>query len=208
MTKSINHALTALVLLLCASAVQAAPITYTFNGYMGGSLNGNYFSYAAFEINLLADSEAAWVWGGSEPGWPIYENFSLPGNSWIEIDGVGSATFIQPLWMFARTGGPYAGYPAIAVLNPLAPNEPFPFVGYDDALLGYDLSSSVSANWTTLGFAGFASVPLGTDQGNLLINYSDSFGFSAALVPAPAAVWLFVSGLCMLARVRRSRALP
>jgi len=205
MNRSIKHTLTALMLFWCTSAVDAAPVTYTFSGYMGGSLNGNYFSYAAFEINLLADSETAWVWGGSEPGWPIYENYSLPGNSWIDIDGIGSATFSQSLWMFARTGDPYVNYPSVAVLNPLAPNEPFPFVGYDDALLGYDLSTSVAASWTTLGFVGIATVPLGTDQGNLLINYSDTFSFSATVVPVPAAAWLLGSALGVLGWMRRKQ---
>ncbi len=205
MKGSIQHALAALILFSCASAVEALPITYTFGGYMTGSLNGNGFTQAAFEINLQADSEAAWVWGGSEPGWPIYENFSLPGASWIEIDGIGSATFIQPLWMFARTGDPYAGYSAIAVLNPLAVNDPFPFVGYDDALLGYDLSTSISASWALPQFVGVATVPLGTDQGHLLIDFSHTLSFSASVVPVPAAVWLFGSAIGLLGWIRRKQ---
>jgi len=188
----------AVLLILFVSAATALPISYTLSGYMTGSLGENNFSNAAFELNIDSDTDRIWVWVNSEPGWPIYESFSNPGEASIHIEGIGSTVFAQPLLLFSRWGDPYTYIEHVLILNGLDSFGSAPFVAENEALSGYDLSTNISASWTNIpGSIGFTDVPLQTAAGDLSFS-SDTYSFNATLVPVPAATWLFGSALALL----------
>ena len=120
-----KRVLLAFVLSAFAVTVHAAPIQYTYSGQMWGSLGGTDFSGAAFELNVNADTDGIWIWGGSEPGWPVYQNLAAAGSSTITIEGLGTSRFILGLILFARSGDPYPDSPVVGIVNPAAANDPF-----------------------------------------------------------------------------------
>lgn len=194
------------VLLLTASIVaNAAPVTYTFSGTATGSLGGAGFSSAEFVVSLEWLTEGITIFSGSQPGLPIYQNLvptPFLGSATIDIAGIGATSFTQSMLMVAQTGDYYACSNCVAITNALAPAEAFPFVASNDAFIGYDLSTSISASWASPTHVGAASVALNTVAGDLLIDYSETTSFMATVVPIPAAVWLFGSALAGLGWMR------
>ena len=198
-----SHSFCALLLLLGSQVAMAVPIEYRFTGNIFGSLDGVDFGYTSYELTLTADSDYVWVWGGSEPGYPIYQNLSAPGDAVIDIAGVGQLTFIQGLLLVAQSGAPYTGCEdCIGILDAKAPGGAFIFLASDPTLVGHDLTTSVAEVTTNrYGTTSFGPALL-TDGGQLVANV-DTFTFSAATVPVPAAAWLFASALGLAAWLRR-----
>lgn len=179
---------------LCAvggiSAAQAVPITMTHSatGTLTGTLDGTAFTTSEFTITALADTDDV-------------TGIILPHlSATIEIDGVGTYTFLDQTRSFANAFG------IIGFSRGL--NGADLFNGPVDAQNIWDLMSDTARSGTGILFQ-WVSPPVQTSGGVLAFDFQIGVGagFTAQLqpaaVPLPAGVVLLIGGLGALGVLRR-----
>ena len=179
-----------------ANPARAVPISYTFEGVGTGSLGGTAFTSEQFTISVSADTDLVVV---PFPGSSLSRTENLAAN--ISFSGGSGGIFTVPtstvvrrdlgdiifgrldfnLALFSTFRPEYMSYDLISDIGPLT-----------------DLNPEIPLNQ-------FSNVPL--DTGLLTFSSIDTITFQAAVVPIPAAVWLFCSGLLgMIGIARRKKA--
>ena len=180
----------------CARA-DAAPITLIHSGIGTGMLAGRSFGLPAptsFRITATGDTDTLESCGGPCPA-------LRHDTARIDIDGVGSFTFITPTWTFYNTAlGGLVGF-----------GRPWDFDLFDGpAFGGWDFQRSVGPvsgpatllQWT----AGFGDVV--TDGGVLVFDGAPGTGTFQAIVddvPEPASMTLALASLVAAWGGRRRR---
>lgn len=95
----------AVLSLALAGAAQAVPMVYTYEVNASGQLNGQAFTDADVTITLAVDTTTY--------AWPVEGNIALgvhATSSLIEVEGVGSDRFAQPIAAVSNFVGGYLGF--------------------------------------------------------------------------------------------------
>ena len=164
---------------LTGGTASANPVTYTETATVGGSLNGVSFSNQV--ITLTGSGNTANI---TQPTPGVFENFltllfSITG-------GVGSGTFTNSTFVLSNNSGIIGGFSD-------ATGNAAILLTTNAAFGTYDLSTSLSP------VSGTATTNQGrqnpTTAGPLVFNFNTTATFSADVVPLPAALPLFATGI-------------
>ena len=206
-----------LLLLALSADINAAPIELTFSGTGTVSVGGVQYTDRDWEIVLLADSDNAqphpYLW---DANFLLYIAPYATGT--ISIEGIGSGDLTSSYLPYF-TGGDEAGVGLTTDLDgtyfPIAGSITGPsalscsgewvYGGLGEPDIWQDDCFKFDQNVASIAFAfGGDNTAMGSTLGNIQIS-STTGVFSAALVPIPAAVWLFGSALAGLGWIRRKQ---
>lgn len=186
---------TGLAILLCglaAAPVHASPITFTIEGTGTGSLGGQAFVDATFQIVAQIDTDDVFA---------ISSGFQVVnlGTS-VEIFGVGSGDFTNEIRTTANQTNNRVGFGDVNV------NRAILFV--NNAIFGsYDLQSPLGPIQGTPTLNAFSLFP--TTSGNFFLSDVDQVTFTSAtsttIAPVPEPAPLLLLGTGLAAGVRRYR---
>jgi hypothetical protein len=189
-----------LALLLCIAPADATPITYTDTVTGTGALGAAPFTNALVTISLTGETSTVF-------GDPVPRDF---GSATVNVFGVGTATFTDPLMWAIDNPGVMGGLAGIADVT-----AGFFLVGTENAAFAlYNLRSSIGPISGTVLFNPGVLFP--TTLGNFALtsvagNTSTFTAFTAvtSAVAEPASVILGSTGLLGIvrSRVRRHRRL-
>ena len=184
-----------------AGETKAGFITYTIDTGGDGHIGAVAFHNANLTLKFVGDTDNV---VNPQPG--VYYN-SI-GTATVLIDGLGSATFTEPITVYAT--GSYVGF-----INgsSYSPNQFTLGIINLNALgsSGYDLGSSFGPSFGG-GFTSFTTAGFATDRGAFILPPgSGTFTALASAVPEPSSFALCtVAGLSglFLALTRRGRGEP
>jgi hypothetical protein len=181
-----------LAMALTAAPSTADPINYYFRGTgIGSFAGGAAFTNADFVINLSADTNDIEEF---QPGL-----FDVVGPAVIDVDGVGSATFLVNTRVFDNHSVPALGFslarPASLDLLDL----------FDGAFASYSLDTSFGPIVETDPFSS-QFVNISTSLGSLTFTSVAVVSFQAVLIPEPLAIIPALSGAAALFWMRRKRS--
>ena len=198
-----------------ATAVEAGPITYVESGTASGMIGGTAFNDALVEVTATGDTANVVFIGGI-----AFANLSSA--TTVTIAGIGIATVSDPTAIYSfptavdidpKNGFPVLPYVVIGTLDNPPALDSFTGIGAqgDNALLGYDLTTAIGPITGSPGGVGYPTgLVVHTTLGDLSftanISPTSEGTFTAALVPEPASLFLFGSGLAVLAGCSRFRA--
>jgi hypothetical protein len=184
-------------LALSASA-HAVPITVTYTGTGSGSIDGTTFGASNFTITALGDTDNVGTVLRTVGTTTYTIHYLFHDSAWIDIDGVGSLSFVTGLETFVNNTTGVAGLSRIVGIDL-----------YDSfanpVFSTYDLRRSLET--VADSFNLFQWVPNGTsiqpvitDVGTLIFDRTVSQGTMRVIVPEPATVTLMLLGLLFIAR--------
>lgn len=183
---------------LSATRAEAQPIVFAFSGFATGDLAGAAFAGTPFTVTIPADVSTLGTFPGN-PGTSGY--LGLTGT--VALDGIGTATFTEPLYVFLNPNGPTIGF---------GNDVNFDLIDImDPALAGYDLMSSIGPIDAFGVYANAQFTDVATSLGPLTFASVLDRRFEAvvpsAVVPEPGTSLLVATGLAVVgaAGVRRRR---
>jgi hypothetical protein len=219
----IRSAVLFMVLLGIASVVEADSIIYRVSGIASGTIGGSTFTGAL--VQVIAQGDTADVISMSMPNFGTF--FVNPDIvTRVMIPGIGIAKITEPSAIYSSSGpitltkGGFPTLPYVVIGTLDNPPSLLSFTGIgvlgSDALLGYDLQTSIgpiTAIPGGVGYPVFMSIPttLGTLSftANIQPDFQGTFRarvISPATVPEPPPVVLLLSALGLVA-VWRTMAL-
>ena len=194
--------------------VEAGPIIYMESGFASGTIGGTAFSDAQVQVTASGDTANVVFLGGI-----VFANPSSA--TTVTIAGVGTATITDPTATYSfptpvdidpKNGFPILPYAVIGTLDSPPSLDGFTGIGGqgDNALLGYDLTTSIGPITGSPGGVGHpAGLVIHTTLGDLTfsanISPTTEGTFTATLVPEPTSLLLLGSGLALLAGRSRFR---
>lgn len=202
----------------------AAPITYTFSGISSGQLGLSPFTNALVVVTATGDTSNVISQGADADGDGVNDIFyyaSLLGLTTVNIAGLGTVSVLDPTAIYAlppippefSEPGEELLLKASVILGTLdAPPALDSFTGLaavaGDALLGYNLATSIGPIVSTGGVGYPTGLFVNTSGGNLSFtaNFSpNATGTFTASVPEPASLSLLGSGILSLVGLSRFR---
>jgi len=183
----------AVILLLAVGSAQASPIEYVFEGVGSGSLNGSVFSDASFQFVFSGDTDNLYY---VDCGLCIVIANPVA-NGQISIDGFGTGVLTTVWDVFVNLDASSVGF---AKAPEGFPQLFMPIQDYYELDSAYGPVTSFTPS-ALLGVVGSSIGPLDFSNISEL-----TFTATTTVVPIPAAVWLFGSGLGLLGWMRRRQA--
>jgi hypothetical protein len=196
------------ILLLVVGSAQAVPIEYAFEGVGSGTLAGNTFINTSFEFRFLGDTDDLYYVntpGVITPSDP-YIVFNDIDNGQFSVAGFGSG-FLTGSWEVTAQHQItfYGPSSTISVGNGLVFSMPIFDQSYHLEESYYSLADGDNLpEYSVIDFDPLQFMQ--TSAGQLNFTGINSVAFTATVVPIPAAVWLFGSGLGLLGWFRRKAA--
>jgi len=168
-----------------SSNVSAALITFEFTGTVSGYLDQTSFNNTLFNIKIFGDTKNV-----QDPS--VNLDLQIDLSSFFVIEGIGSGSFTDPLFVFGGQGDPYLGFGT----DPGNGNL-FDFFESGVLFLDYDLKSDfgpvVAISTSTVNQFQLVT----TSAGLLSFSSISPVTFSATLydVPEPSALAILALGL-------------
>ena len=208
------------VLVGFASVSHAAPITFSISGTASGQLDSSSFSNALVTVSVT---------GNSDDVFSATDDFDLNGavetiyalassRTTVNIAGLGTFDVLDATAIYAfpplenvEPGEELFLKPGVVIGTLDSPPSLDSFTGIagiaSDALLGYDLSTSIASIVGEGGVGRSPEIPVNTSGGLLFFDSNDVSGNTAAFaaeVPEPASLSLFaILSLAGWARFRK-----
>ena len=188
--------------ILFVNNVFASSIEYRFSGVATGSIDSTQFIDSSFVVTLYGDTDNV----GTPFDPLISSNNGLEGL--ININGIGNGTFIEPLYVFNWNWDPdYPDWEAIGFggLDINGSERDIINIEYfGTGLFDYDLRTSYGPITSATSTDLYNSTQLfGLNIGNLSFTEVNEVSFEATVVPIPASLWLFSSGVIGLLGIAR-----
>lgn len=169
---------------------QAAPVTYTFSGTAGGTVNGTPFTAAAFTIRVFADTVS--IRPGPPNFFQVDDLFST-----LDLAGFASATFIRNERVFVNQSLSVLGFSHAesSGARDLLDINGAPFATYN-------LASSLGPIFdaTPFAFEQLSNEP--SSLGPITFTQASNVTFTASVIPEPASLALLLLGLSVAAGAR------
>jgi hypothetical protein len=193
----------------------ATTITYQITGTSSGTIGGSSFVNALTTVALSGDTTNVTAWSACPT---CLVNL---GSTTVSIAGIGSAVVTDPTGVYSTgvpvdlgIGLPLLPYLAILVIDNPPATGPDPGFGIglfgSNALLGYDLRSSIGSITAAPGLVGPSTCcTTRTSLGDLIftsgISPTSQATLTVSTVPEPSSLLLFAIGALTLAggRLRR-----
>jgi hypothetical protein len=189
--------------------VQATPIFYMETGIASGMIGGSPFTNALVQVTMTGDTANVVQITGECSTFCFADPISL---ATVTIEGVGTATVTDPTEAFVigtpvsiSTGYPVLPYIVLGTVDHPPALDSFTGIAFqgDNALLNYDLQSSIGPITGSPGGFGSPCCVVHTNLGDLSFSPTgsptSSGTFAATVIPEPSSLFLMGAGITVLA---------